>query len=166
MSLNLDSKKAVVASVAGTLRTAQTIVIAEYKGVTVAQMTMLRASARKSNVSLRVLKNTLARIAVKDTKFAPLSDKMSGQLIYAMSDDALAAAKIVNDFAKSNESLKIVAGQYNEKLLDVAEVKRLAAIPSRDELLAQIMGLMQQIPAGFVRVVAAIRDQKLATTAQ
>lgn len=160
MSLNLESKKTVVASVANTLSTAQTVVIAEYQGVTVEQMTALRANARKANVSLRVLKNTLARIAVKDTKFAPLADKMSGQLVYAMSDDAIAAAKIVNDFAKSNEALKIVAGQFDEKLLDVTAVKKLASIPSRNELLAQVMGVMQQIPASFVRVVAAIRDQK------
>lgn len=156
----MESKKTVVASVANTLSTAQTLVIAKYQGVTVGQMTVLRANARKANVSLRVLKNTLARIAVKDTKFAPLADKMSGQLVYAMSDDAIAAAKIVNDFAKSNEALKIVAGQYDEKLLDVNEVKKLASIPSRNELLAQVMGVMQQIPASFVRAVAAIRDQK------
>jgi large subunit ribosomal protein L10 len=160
LSLNLESKKTVVASVANTLSTAQTIVIAEYQGVTVEQMTALRANARKANVSLRVLKNTLARIAVRDTKFAPLADKMSGQLVYAVSDDAIAAAKVVNDFAKSNEALKIIAGQFDEKLLDVAEVKKLASIPSRNELLAQVMGVMQQIPASFVRVVAAIRDQK------
>ena len=160
MSLNLESKKTVVASVANTLSTAQTIVIAEYQGVTVEQMTVLRTNARKANVSLRVLKNTLARIAVRDTKFAPLADKMSGQLVYAVSDDAIAAAKVVNDFAKSNEALKIIAGQFDEKLLDVAEVKKLASIPSRNELLAQVMGVMQQIPASFVRVVAAIRDQK------
>ncbi|MCC2644839.1 MAG: ribosomal protein [Burkholderiales bacterium] len=165
MSLNLESKKTVVAGVSTTLNTAQTVVIAEYQGVTVEQMTILRANARKSGVYLRVLKNTLARIAVKDTKFAPLADKMSGQLVYAMSEDAVAAAKIVNDFAKSNEALKIVAGQFNEKLLDVAQVKKLASIPSRDELLAQVMGVMQQIPASFVRVVAAIKDKKEAAAA-
>jgi large subunit ribosomal protein L10 len=160
MSLNLESKKTVVAGVSKTLNTAQTVVLAEYQGVTVEQMTALRANARKSEVYLHVLKNTLARIAVKDTKFAPLADKMSGQLVYAISEDAVAAAKVVNDFAKSNEALKIVAGQYNEKLLDVVEVKKLASIPSRNELLAMAMGVMQQIPASFVRVVAAIRDQK------
>lgn len=160
MSLNLESKKTVVAGVSNTLNTAQTVVLAEYQGVTVEQMTALRANARKADVYLRVLKNTLARIAVKDTKFAQLADKMSGQLVYAISEDAVAAAKVVNDFAKSNEALKIVAGQYDEKLLDVAEVKKLASIPSRNELLAQVMGVMQQIPASFVRVVAAIRDQK------
>jgi large subunit ribosomal protein L10 len=160
LSLNLESKKTVVAGVLSTLNTAQTVVLAEYQGVTVEQMTALRANARKSDVYLRVLKNTLARIAVKDTKFAPLADKMSGQLVYAISEDAVSAAKVVNDFAKSNEALKIVAGQYDEKLLDVAEVKKLASIPSRNELLAMTMGVMQQIPASFVRVVAAIRDQK------
>lgn len=160
MSLNLESKKAVVTDVTNTLKTAQTIVLAEYKGTTVAQMTALRADARKSKVYVHVLKNTLARIAVKDTQFASLADKMSGQLVYAISDDPIAAAKVINDFSKTTESLKIVAGQFNEKLLDIAQVKQLASIPGREQLLAQVMGVMQQIPASFVRVVAAIRDQK------
>lgn len=160
MSLNLESKKTVVANVASTLKSAQTVVLAEYQGVTVSQMTVLRANARKSNVYLHVVKNTLARIAVQDTQFASLADKMSGQLVYAISDDAIAAAKVINDFAKDNNAMKIVAGQYNEQLLDVAGVKQLASIPSREELLAKVMGVMMEIPASFVRVIAAIRDQK------
>lgn len=162
MSLNLENKKTVVAEVANTLKAAQTVVLANYQGVTVEQMTVLRANARKSNVYLHVLKNTLARIAVKDTKFAGLADKMSGQLVYAISEDAIAAAKVINDFAKTNDAVKIVAGQFDEQLLDVAAVSKLASIPSRNELLAQVMGVMQQIPASFVRVVAAVRDQKAA----
>ncbi|MBP7781960.1 MAG: 50S ribosomal protein L10 [Burkholderiales bacterium] len=160
MSLNLQNKKAVVAQVSETLSTAQTIVIAEYAGVTVESMTVIRAQARKANVFLHVVKNTLARIATEGTKFAPLADQMVGQLIYAVSDDPIAAAKIISDFVKANSKVKIVAGMYNDQMLDAAGVKQLAAMPSRDELLAMAMGVMQQVPAGFVRVVAALRDKK------
>jgi large subunit ribosomal protein L10 len=160
LSLNKESKKAVVAAVSETLKSAQTIVIAQYQGVTVEKMTAIRASARKANVYFHVLKNTLARKAVDSTQFAPLADKMVGQLVYSISEDPIAAAKIVSDFAKDNEAVKIIGGMYNDKLLDVAGVKQLAAIPSRDELLAMVMGVMQQIPASFVRCVAAIKEQK------
>ena len=160
MSLNLESKKAVVQSVIETLKDAQTIVIAQYQGVTVDKMTTVRREARKANVYLHVLKNTLARKAVVGTSFEVLAEQMSGPLVYAVSADPVAAAKVMADFAKANEKVKIVAGMFNDKLLNEAGVKQLAATPSRDELLAMMMGVMQQIPAGFVRVVAAIRDQK------
>lgn len=160
MSLNLESKKAVVAQVSETLSNAQTVVVAAYAGVTVAALTAIRREARKANVYLHVVKNTLARKAVSGTKFAPLAEKMIGQLIYGVSEDPIAAAKIINEFAKASDKVKIIAGMYNEKLLDTDGVKQLAAIPSREELLAQVMGVMQQIPASFVRVVAAIKDKK------
>lgn len=160
MSLNLESKKAVVQGVVETLKDAQTIVIAQYQGVTVDKMTAVRKEARKANVYLHVLKNTLARKAVVGTSFEALAEQMSGPLVYAVSADPVAAAKVMADFAKANEKVKIVAGMFNDKLLNEAGVKQLAATPSRDELLAMMMGVMQQIPAGFVRVVAAIRDQK------
>ncbi len=160
MSLNLESKQAVVAQVSETIGSAQTIVIAEYSGVTVASMTAIRKEARKANVYLHVVKNTLARKAVEGTQFAPLAEQMVGQLIYGVSEDPVAAAKIIHDFARANDKVKVVAGMYNDKLLDAAMVKQLALIPSRDELLSQVMGVMQQIPASFVRVVAAIRDKQ------
>jgi large subunit ribosomal protein L10 len=160
LSLNLDSKKVVVAQVSETISTAQTVVVAEYAGVTVEKMTAIRKEARSKGVYLHVVKNTLARIAVQGTKFAPLADKMIGQLIYSVSDDPVAAAKVISDFAKANDKVKIVAGMYNEQLLDVAGVKQLAAIPSREELLAMVMGVMQQVPASFVRAVAALKDKK------
>ncbi|HRG62398.1 MAG: 50S ribosomal protein L10 [Neisseriales bacterium] len=160
MSLNLQNKKAVVAEVSETLSTAQTVVIAQYAGVTVESMTAIRAQARKANVYLHVVKNTLARKATEGTKFAPLADQMVGQLIYAVSADPIAAAKIISDFTKANDKVKIVAGMYNEQMLDVAGVKQLASIPSRDELLAMVMGVMQQIPASFVRLVSALKDKK------
>lgn len=142
------------------LETAQTIVIAEYKGVTVDALTKVRADARKLGVHLQVLKNTLARRAVADTKFAALADKMSGPLIYSISDDPVAAAKVIHEFAKANNAVNIIAGMYNETLMQSADVVKLAVIPSRDELLAMVMGVMQQVPASFVRCVAAIRDKK------
>ena len=160
MSLNLESKKAVVAEVVETLTNAQTVVIAEYAGVTVETMTSSRAQARQAGVFLHVVKNTLARKAVEGTKFAPLAEKMTGPLIYSISDDPIAAAKIISEFSKANGKVNIIAGMYNEKLLDVAGVKQLASIPSRDELLAMVMGVMQQIPASFVRLVAALKDKK------
>lgn len=160
MSLNLESKKVVVAQVSETISTAQTVVIAEYAGVTVDAMTAIRKEARAKGVFLHVVKNTLARKAVEGTKFAPLADKMTGQLIYSVSDDPVAAAKIISDFSKANAKVNIIAGMYNEQLLDTAGVKQLAAIPSREELLAMVMGVMQQVPASFVRAVAALRDKK------
>lgn len=160
MSLNLQSKKVVVAEVSETIGVAQTVVIAEYAGVTVAAMTAIRKEARAKGVYLHVVKNTLARIAVQNTKFAPLAEQMSGQLIYSVSEDPIAAAKIISDFSKANDKVKIVAGMYNEQLLDASGVKQLAAIPSRDELLAMVMGVMQQIPASFVRAVAALKDKR------
>ncbi len=162
MSSNLESKKAVVSEIQGVLSNAQTVVIAEYQGVKVENMTGVRSSARDAKVYLHVLKNTLVRKAVEGTKFAPLADKMVGPLVYSVSEDPVAAAKIISEFAKSNEAVKIKAGMYNDKLLDVTGVKQLASIPSRDELLSMVMGVMLQVPASFVRCVAAVRDQKSA----
>ena len=160
MSLNLDSKKVVVAQVSETISTAQTVVIAAYAGVTVGSMTAIRKEARAKGVYLHVVKNTLARIAVEGTKFAPLAEHMTGQLIYSVSEDPIAAAKIISDFSKANDKVKIVAGMFNEQMLDAAGVKQLAAIPSRDELLSMVMGVMQQVPASFARAVAALKDKR------
>lgn len=160
MSLNLDNKKAVVAEVKNALNGAETMVIAQYSGVTVEGMTSVRKNARKDNVYLHVVKNTLAKLAVEGTQFAGLADKMTGQLIYSVSKDPVAAAKIVSDFSKENEAVKIIAGMYDNKLLDAAGVKKLASIPSKNELLSMVLGVMQQIPASFLRVVLAIKEQK------
>jgi len=160
LSLNLENKKAVVAEVKSAIEGAETMVIAEYSGVTVESLTAVRKKARQSEVFLHVVKNTLAKRAVQGTSFEVLADKMKGQLIYSSSKDPVAAAKILHDFSKENEAVKLVAGSYNGALLDVAGVKKLASIPSRNELLAQVMGVMQQVPASFARVVAAVRDKK------
>ena len=160
MGLNKESKQAVINAVSSVLESSQTIVIARYDGVTVDKMTAIRKQARGANVYLKVIKNTLVRKAVANTKFAPLADKMVGQLIYSASHDPIAAAKIINDFAKSADNVKIIAGMYNEKELDANAVKKLASIPSREELLAMLLGVMQQIPAKFVRCIDAIKKQK------
>jgi large subunit ribosomal protein L10 len=160
VGLNLNDKKAVVEEVSAKVATAQTIVVAEYRGIQVSALTKLRANARSQGVYLRVLKNTLARRAVEGTPFAPLADTMTGPLIYSISDDAVAAAKVIADFSKTNDKLVVKGGNYGGKNLDVAGVTALASIPSREVLIAQLLGVMQAPVSGFARVLAAIAAQK------
>ncbi|WP_211460613.1 50S ribosomal protein L10 [Collimonas silvisoli] len=160
MSLNLNDKKAVVAEVSAKVANAQTIVVAEYRGIQVGHLTQLRANARTQGVYLRVLKNTLARRAVEGTAFADLASQMTGPLIYSISEDAVAAAKVINDFAKTNDKLVVKAGNFAGKSLDKAAVQALANIPSREVLLAQVVGMMQAPLAGFVRGLAALAAKK------
>jgi large subunit ribosomal protein L10 len=156
VSLNLNDKKAVVAEVSAQVANAQTIVVAEYRGIQVGHLTQLRANARAQGVYLRVLKNTLARRAVEGTPFASLASEMTGPLIYSISTDAVAAAKVINDFAKSNDKLVVKAGNYAGKSLDKAGIAALANIPSREVLLAQVLGMMQAPVSGFARALAAL----------
>jgi len=165
LSLNLNDKKAVVTEVSAKVATAQTIVVAEYRGIQVGNLTQLRAKARAEGVYLRVLKNTLARRAVEGTAFASLASEMTGPLIYSISDDAVAAAKVVSDFAKSNDKLVVKAGNYAGKPLDQAGVAALANIPSREVLLAQLLGMMQAPVSGFARGLAALAAKKEAEAA-
>lgn len=160
MSLNLEDKKAVVAEVAEQIAKAQTVVVAEYNGIEVPDMTVLRSKARESGVYLRVVKNTLVRRAVADTQFAPLAEKMIGPLIYSISADPVAAAKVLNDFAKGNDKLVLKAGSYAGKVLDKAGVQALASIPSRDELLAKLLGVMKAPVSGFAGAMAALAKQR------
>jgi large subunit ribosomal protein L10 len=171
LGLNLDEKKAVVAEVSAQVAKAQTIIVAEYRGLEVGVMTELRAKARKSGVYLRVLKNTLARRAVKDTPFEKLAEKMVGPLVYGISADPVAGAKVLNDFAKANELFVIKAGGMPNSVISAKEVTALANMPSRDQLLAMLLGTMQapvvkfvqtlnEVPGRFVRTLAAVRDQK------
>ena len=160
MSLNRSEKEAVVNDVTGLAAKAQTLVLAEYRGIAVADMTRLRASARSNGVSLSVLKNTLARRAVADTGFAVLSDQMTGPLIYGFSEDAVAAAKVVAEFAKTNDKLVIRGGAYGGKALDANGVKQLASIPTKEVLLAQLLGLMQSPVSRTARVLAALAEKK------
>lgn len=160
MSLNLDEKKAVVAEVAAQVANAQTIVVAEYRGVEVSHLTPLRKKARESGVYLRVLKNTLVRRAVAETPFAGLSEHMVGPLIYSISADPVAAAKVLSDFARTNDKLVLKAGSYAGKVLDQSGVQALASIPSREELLAKLLGVMQAPVSGFAGALAALAKQR------
>jgi len=160
LSLNLEDKKAVVAEVSAQVANAQTIVVAQYAGIEVGDLTVLRAKAREQGVYLRVLKNTLARRAVADTAFAGLADHLVGPLIYSISADAVAPAKVLNDFAKTNDKLVLKAGSYSGKVLDKAGVQALASVPTKEVLLAQLLGLMQSPISGFARAIAAVAAQK------
>lgn len=160
MGLNLNDKKAVVAEVSAQVASAQTIAIAEYRGIEVGDLTVLRKKARESGVYLRVLKNTLVRRAVADTPFAGLADHMVGPLIYSVSADPVAAAKVLSDFAKTNDKLVLKAGSYAGKVLDKAGVQALASVPSREELLSKLLYVMQAPVAGFVRGLAALATQR------
>lgn len=165
MSLNLDGKKAVVAEVSAQVAKAQTVVLAEYRGIEVGDLTQLRSKARQSGVYLRVLRNTLARRAVAGTSFEALAGQMSGPLIYSMSADPVAAAKVLHEFAKTNEKLVLKAGSYAGKVLDKSGVQALAAIPSRDELLAKLLGVMKAPVSGFAVALGALAKQREAAAA-
>ena len=171
MGLNLEQKQAVVAEVSAQVAQAQAIVLAEYRSMQVGDMTELRRKARNSGVYLRVLKNTLARRAVADTPFAGLSGKMVGPLAYGISSDPVAVAKVLHEFAKGNDKFVIKAGAMPNVMMSPREVGDLARLPSRDELIAMLMGTMQapiakfvrtlnEVPGRFVRTVAAVHDQK------
>ena len=160
MSLNRSEKEAVVADVAALAAKAQTLVMAEYRGITVADMTKLRTTARNAGVSLSVLKNTLARRAVAGTQFEVVGDQMTGPLIYGFSVDAVAAAKVVADFAKTNDKMVIRAGAFAGKALDVNGVKQLAAIPTKEVLLAQLCGLLMSPISRTAVVLGALAKQK------
>ena len=165
MSLNIEDKKAVVVEVAAEVAKAETIVVAEYRGIRVASMTKLRAKAREQGVYLRVLKNTLARRAVADTPFAGLADQMVGPLVYSVSADPVAAAKVLFDFSKTDDKIVIKAGSYDGKVLDAAGVSQLASIPSREELLSKLAYVMQAPVAGMARAIAALAEKKQAEAA-
>lgn len=160
MSLNRSEKQAVIEEVSALAAKAQTLVMAEYRGITVADLTALRVQARSKGVSLSVLKNTLARRAVTGTSFEVGSDQMTGPLIYGFSEDAVAAAKVVADFAKTNDKLVIRGGVYSGKTLDVNGVKQLANIPTKEVLLSQLLGLMQSPVSRTARVLAALAEKK------
>ena len=169
MSLNLDQKKQVVKDVSAVISNASTAIVAEYKGMTVEQMKVLRREAHDNEVSIRVVKNTLLRRVVKDTDFSCLEEYLVGPLAFATSEDPVAVAKVLHKYAKEYDALEIKAGSMLGTLLSDSEIKALAQLPSRDELLAKLMGTMQapitkvaqtlnEIPTKFVRGLAAVRD--------
>ena len=176
MGLNREDKAVVVSEVAAEVAKAAAIVVAEYRGLEVGAMTTLRRQARESGVYLRVLKNTLARRAIAGTPFEGLTSQLSGPLIYGMSTDPVAAARVLNNFAKANDKLVLKAGAMPNSVLDAQGVKALATMPSREELLATLLGTMQapiakfvrtlnEVPGKFVRTVAALRDEREKTAA-
>ncbi|SET64044.1 LSU ribosomal protein L10P [Nitrosomonas marina] len=171
MSLNLEEKKAIVKEVSAQVASAQAIIMAEYRGMEVGQMTQLRAKAREAGIYFRVIKNSLVRRAVEGTPYAELSEHMVGPLAYGISSDPVAAAKVLHEFSKENEKFVIKIGAMGESVMSREDVTALAALPSRDELLSKLLGTMQapiakfvqtlnEVPTKFVRGLAAVRDSK------
>ena len=160
MSLTRNEKAAVVSDVAAQAAKSQTLALAEYRGLTVEALNKLRVTARAQGVYLHVLKNTLARRAVAGTSFEVASETMVGPLIYGFSEDAVAAAKVIADFAKTNDKLVIKGGAYGGKALDVNGVKALAAVPSKEVLLSQVAGLLKSPVQRTAAVLAALAQQK------
>jgi large subunit ribosomal protein L10 len=160
LSLNRNEKAAVITDVSAQAARSQTLALAEYRGLTVAQLDTLRRQARDKGVYLHVLKNSLARRAVTGTPFESASAAMVGPLIYGFSEDAVAAAKVIADFAKGNDKLVIKGGAYAGKALNADGVKALAAIPSREVLISQIAGLMKSPIQRMAAVVAALAEKR------
>ena len=176
MSLNLEQKKAAVTEIGAQVALAQVMVLAEYRSLPVGEMTALRKKAREAGVYFRVLKNTLVRRAVADTPFKGLAGKMSGPLAYGISADPVAAAKVLQEFAKTNDKFVITAGAMPGSIMTPQQVAALASMPSREALLAKLVGTMQapvvkfvrtlnEVPGKFVRAMAAVHDQKAQQTA-
>ncbi len=171
MALNLDSKKALVAEVSAVAATAQSVVAAEYRGLTVGKMTELRAKARASGVYMRVIKNTLARKAVAGTAFENIGPVLKGPLVLAFSkDDPGAAARVIKAFAKDNDKLVATAVSLGGQLLPASALDQVASLPTREQALAILMGTMKApiqklvgtlnaAPSKLVRTLAAVRDQ-------
>jgi large subunit ribosomal protein L10 len=160
LSLNRNEKATVVTDVAAQAAKSQTLALAEYRGLTVAHLDVLRKQAREKGVYLHVLKNTLARRAVAGTPFEAASESMVGPLIYGFSEDAVAAAKVIADFAKGNDKLVIKGGAYAGKALNADGVKALASIPSKEVLLSQIAGLLKSPVQRTAAVLAALAEKK------
>ena len=174
MPLNLEDKKALVTEVNAVAAKAQSVVAAEYRGITVSQMTELRAKARGQGVYMRVVKNTLARKALTGTTFESVGPKLKGPLVLAFSkDDPGAAARVVKDFAKANEKLVPTLVSIGGQVLSGKDLEKVASLPTREQALAQLLGLLKapieklvrtlaEPQAKLVRTIAAVRDQKQA----
>ncbi len=166
MSLNIEQKKAVVAEVAAAIAPARASVLAEYRGLSVAQLTALRIAAREHGVWVKVVKNNLARRVVKGSAFECLSECFVGPVIFSASEDAVAVARVMCEFAQKHEALNITAAAMNGIAIDMATVRALAKLPGREALLTQLAGVMQapiqklaatlhEVPAKFARAVCA-----------
>jgi large subunit ribosomal protein L10 len=177
MALNLEDKKAMVAEVSAVAATALSVVAAEYRGLTVSQMTELRSKARSAGVYMRVIKNTLARKAMAGTSFECMNSVLKGPLVLAFSkDDPGAAARVVKAFAKDNDKLVTTAVSLGGQLLAASALDKVASLPTREQALSQLMGVMKApiqklaatlaaAPSKLVRTLAAVRDQKQAAQA-
>jgi large subunit ribosomal protein L10 len=177
MALKLQDKKALVAEVAEVAARAQSVVAAEYRGLTVGQMTELRAKARRQGVYMRVVKNTLARKALAGTSFESVGPKLKGPLVLAFSkDDPGAAARVVKDFAKGHEKLVATLVALGGQVLPAGELDRVASLPTREQALSMLLGVLKapmnklvrtlaEPPAKLARTLAAVRDQKQAAGA-
>ena len=171
MSLSLNQKKAVISEVTEAIASAQAGVLAEYRGMTVAELTALRKEARNAGVWIKVVKNNLAKRVIEGSDFECLTEHFVGPVIFSASDDPVAVAKVMAKFAKDNEHLNITAGAMNGSLMDGAMIESLSKLPGRDELLAKLMGTMQapiqkfvstlnEVPGKFVRTLAAVAESK------
>ncbi|SFU81860.1 LSU ribosomal protein L10P [Nitrosomonas eutropha] len=171
MSHNLEEKKAIVSEVSDQIAEAQAIVIAEYRGLGVGQLTQLRVKARESGIYFRIIKNTFVRRAVVDTPFSGLAESMVGPLAYGIGSDPVITAKVLHEFAKDNDRFVIKAGAMAGTVMSGKDVAALAALPSREELLSRLLGTLQapvakfvrtlnEVPSKFVRGLAAVRDKK------
>jgi len=174
VSLNLEQKKAIVAELSEVAGRAHSAIAAEYRGLDVAAMTALRAEARKANVYLKVVRNTLARRALADTEFGCMTESLTGPLLLAFSiEDPGAAARVIRDFAKEHEALKVRLVAIGGKLLEAEEIQTLANLPTWEQAVSQLMAVMKapisqfvrtlaEPHAKLVRTIAAVRDQKQA----
>lgn len=156
MALKIGEKKVVVQEIAEIASTAQSAVAAEYRGLTVQQLSSLRSNARELGVYVKVVKNNLVKIAIKDTSLECMDSSLKGPLIFAFSKDELgAAAKLVNDFKKDNDLLKPVAMAVNGELIDVEKLSQIAALPNRDQAISMLMAVMKLPIEKFVRTLSA-----------
>ena len=169
MSLSLDQKKAVISDAAEAISSARAGVLAEYRGFNVQQLTSLRTEARNAGVWIKVVKNNLARLAVRDSDFECLAEHFTGPVIFSAAEDPVAVARVMVTFAKDNENFRITVGAMNGNLIDQAMIQRLSLLPGRDELIAKLMGVIQapvrkfvstlnEVPGKAVRTLAAIAE--------
>lgn len=160
--MNRDEKAQLLEELKQLFNDSESVVISHYKGLTVAEVSELRDNIRKAGAGFRVTKNRITRLALKDTKFADLADMFKGPTAVAFAKDPIAACKACVEFAKGNEKLVIVGGAMGTGVLSVDEIKKLASIPSMDELRAKIIGLLQAPAAQLARVTKAYSEKEAA----
>ena len=175
MALTLEAKKQIVSEVAEVAATAHSAIAADYSGISVGDMTALRAKAREDDVYIRVVKNNLAKLALADTDFSCMSEGLSGPIILAFSqEDPGAAARVIKDFTKEQDKFEVKMIALGGELLETSQLDTLSKMPTRDQAIAILMATMKapveklartmnEVPGKLVRAVAAVRDQKEAS---